>query len=83
MIVLATLGVAGAILSESTLSFLGLGIQIPTPSWGTMVAQGKNYLPTGQWWYAVLPGLTIMITVMGFNFLGDGLRDALDPKQYQ
>ena len=82
MIVLATLGIAGVILSEATLSFLGLGIQIPTPSWGTMVQFGKNYLPTGQWWYAVIPGLTIMITVLGFNFLGDGLRDALDPTLY-
>jgi peptide/nickel transport system permease protein len=82
MIVLAALGVAGAILSESTLSFLGLGVQIPNPSWGTMVQFGKNYLPTGQWWLAVIPGLTIMITVMGFNFLGDGLRDALDPTAY-
>jgi peptide/nickel transport system permease protein len=82
MIVLAALGVAGAILSEATLSFLGLGIQIPNPSWGTMVQLGKNYLPTGQWWLAVIPGLVIMITVLGFNFLGDGLRDALDPNAY-
>ena len=82
MIVLATLGVAGAILAESTLSFLGLGVQVPNPSWGTMVDVGRNYLPTGKWWYAVFPGLVIMITVMGFNFLGDGLRDALDPTQY-
>ncbi len=82
MIVLAALGVAGAILSEATLSFLGLGIQIPSPSWGTMVQFGKNYLPTGQWWLAIIPGLTIMITVLGFNFVGDGLRDALDPTAY-
>jgi peptide/nickel transport system permease protein len=82
MIVLAALGIAGAILSEATLSFLGLGIQIPSPSWGTMVQLGKNYLPTGQWWLAVIPGLVIMITVLGFNFLGDGLRDALDPNAY-
>jgi ABC-type dipeptide/oligopeptide/nickel transport system permease subunit len=83
MIVLATLGVAGVILSEATLSFLGLGIQIPNPSWGTMVQVGKNYLPTGKWWYAVLPGITIMLTVLGFNFVGDGLRDALDPTLYE
>ena len=82
MIVLAALGVAGAILSEATLSFLGLGIQVPNPSWGTMVQFGKNYLPTGQWWLAVIPGLVIMLTVLGFNFLGDGLRDALDPNAY-
>jgi peptide/nickel transport system permease protein len=83
MIVLATLGVAGVILSEATLSFLGLGIQIPNPSWGTMVQVGKNYLATGKWWYAVLPGITIMLTVLGFNFVGDGLRDALDPTLYE
>jgi ABC-type dipeptide/oligopeptide/nickel transport system permease subunit len=83
MVVLSTLGIAGAILGESTLSFLGLGIQIPNPSWGTMVEAGRDYLPTGQWWYAVLPGVTIMITVLGFNFLGDGLRDALDPRNYE
>ncbi|MBN1287439.1 MAG: ABC transporter permease [Anaerolineae bacterium] len=82
MIVLGTLGIAGVILLESTLSFLGLGVQIPNPSWGTMVDVGRNYLPTGKWWYATFPGLIIMITVLGFNFLGDGLRDALDPTQY-
>ena len=78
MIVVATLGVAGAILTESTLSFLGLGVKIPNPSWGTMVNTGRNYF-TDAWWYAVFPGLTIMLTVLGFNFIGDGLRDALDP----
>jgi ABC-type dipeptide/oligopeptide/nickel transport system permease subunit len=81
-IVLASLGIAGAILAEATLSFLGLGVQIPNPSWGTMVDQGRNFF-TNAWWYAVFPGLTIMITVLGFNFVGDGLRDALDPKLYQ
>jgi peptide/nickel transport system permease protein len=79
MIVVATLGIAGAILSEAFLSFLGLGIQIPTPSWGTMVDAGRNYMLTA-WWYAIYPGLTIMLTVLGFNFLGDGLRDALEPR---
>lgn len=82
MIVLATLGVAGAILAESTLSFLGLGVQIPEPSWGTMVDIGTNYMFTA-WWYAIFPGLAIMITVLGFNFIGDGLRDALDPTLYE
>ena len=81
MIVLASLGVAGVILSESILSFLGLGIQIPTPSWGTMVNASRGYI-TSAWWYAVFPGLVIMLTVLGFNFLGDGLRDALQPTQY-
>jgi ABC-type dipeptide/oligopeptide/nickel transport system permease subunit len=81
-IVLASLGIAGAILSESTLSFLGLGVQIPNPSWGTMIDEGRNYF-TNAWWYAIFPGLAIMITVLGFNFVGDGLRDALDPKLYE
>ncbi|HLV37677.1 MAG TPA: ABC transporter permease [Spirillospora sp.] len=81
MIVVATLGVAGAILTESTLSFLGLGVKIPNPSWGTMIDIGRNYTVTA-WWYAIFPGLAIMITVLGFNFIGDGLRDALDPTQY-
>jgi ABC-type dipeptide/oligopeptide/nickel transport system permease subunit len=82
MIVLATLGVAGAILAESTLSFLGLGVKIPDPSWGTMVDTGTTYMMTA-WWYAIFPGLAIMVTVMGFNFIGDGLRDALDPTLYE
>ena len=82
MIVLGTLGVAGVILAEAILSFLGLGIQIPIPSWGTMVNTGQNYIFTA-WWYAIFPGLAIMLTVLGFNFLGDGLRDALDPTHYQ
>ncbi len=81
-IVLASLGIAGAILTESTLSFLGLGVQIPNPSWGTMIDEGRNFF-TNAWWYATFPGLTIMLTVLGFNFVGDGLRDALDPKLYE
>jgi len=81
-IVLASLGIAGAILAESTLSFLGLGVQIPNPSWGTMIDEGRNYF-TNAWWYAIFPGLAIMVTVLGFNFVGDGLRDALDPKLYE
>lgn len=80
MIVVGTLGTAGAILTEATLSFLGLGIQQPIPSWGTMVNTGQNYIFTA-WWYAVFPGLAIMITVLGFNFVGDALRDALDPNR--
>lgn len=81
-IVLATLGIAGIILTESGLSFLGLGVQIPNPSWGTMIDTGRNFT-TNAWWYAVFPGVAIMITVLGFNFVGDGLRDALDPKLYE
>jgi peptide/nickel transport system permease protein len=82
MIVLGTLGIAGMILSESILSFLGLGIQIPTPTWGTMVNIGQNYI-FQEWWYAFFPGFVITLTVLGFNFLGDGLRDALDPTLYE
>jgi len=81
-IVLASLGIAGAILTESTLSFLGLGVEIPNPSWGTMIDVGRNFT-TRAWWYSIFPGLAIMLTVLGFNFIGDGLRDALDPKLYR
>ena len=81
IIVLASLGMAGVILTESGLSFLGLGVQIPNPSWGSMIDTGRNYT-TSAWWYAIFPGVAIMITVLGFNFIGDGLRDALDPTQY-
>jgi peptide/nickel transport system permease protein len=81
-IVLASLGLAGAILAESTLSFLGLGVQIPNPSWGTMIEEGRSFFTTA-WWYALFPGLTIMLTVLGFNFVGDGLRDAFDPRLYK
>ena len=81
-IVLASLGIAGAILAESSLSFLGLGVEIPNPSWGTMIDAGRNFT-TRAWWYSVFPGVAIMITVLGFNFIGDGLRDALDPKLYR
>lgn len=76
LIVVGSLGVAGAILSEATLSFLGLGIQQPIPSWGTMINQGQEYIFTA-WWYSVFPGLVIMLAVLGFNFIGDALRDAL------
>jgi peptide/nickel transport system permease protein len=81
-IVLATLGIAGAILVESSLSFLGLGVQIPNPSWGSMINLGRNYTTTA-WWYALYPGLAIVLTTLSFNFVGDGLRDALDPMQYR
>lgn len=76
MIVIGSLGVAGAILSEATLSFLGLGIQEPLASWGTMINRGQNYI-FNAWWYSVFPGAVIMLVVLGFNFLGDALRDAL------
>jgi peptide/nickel transport system permease protein len=79
VIVLATLGIAGAILLGSTLSFLGLGIQPPTPEWGNMLADGRTILRTA-WWVSFFPGLAIAITVLAINLLGDGLRDALDPR---
>ena len=68
-----------AILIESSLSYLGLGVQPPTPSWGVILSQGRDYMRHG-WWGTVYPGLAIFVTVMAFNFLGDGLRDALDPR---
>lgn len=79
MIVSATLGVGTAILSESYLSYLGLGIQPPTPSWGNMLMNARQYLSTAPW-LAIWPGFFIFITILAFNFIGDGLRDALDPK---
>jgi peptide/nickel transport system permease protein len=79
LIVMATLGLAGAILAEAALSFLGLGVQPPTPSWGAMLTSGRRYLGLANH-LAIWPGVAIMIAVMGLNFLGDGLIDALDPK---
>lgn len=79
VIVMATLGLAGAILAEAALSFLGLGVQPPTPSWGEMLSSGRNYLGLANH-LAIFPGAAIMLAVMGLNFLGDGLIDALDPK---
>src|ERR1051325_11550544 len=79
VIVMATLGLAGAILSEAALSFLGLGVQAPTPSWGAMLTAGRRYLGLANH-LAIFPGAAIMLAVMGLNFLGDGLIDALDPK---
>ena len=75
----AVLGVAAAVLLESSLSFLGLGIQPPTPSWGNILTEGKSNIEIA-WWLSVFPGLAILITVLGYNLLGEGLRDALDPK---
>lgn len=77
--VTATLGIAGAILIESSLSFLGLGVQPPTPSWGNILTEGQNNLTTA-WWLSLFPGIAIVITALGYNLLGEGLRDYLDPK---
>jgi peptide/nickel transport system permease protein len=77
--VAATLGVAGAILTESALSFLGIGVQPPTPSWGNILTSGKDYLEFA-WWLSLFPGVAILITVLAYNLLGEGIRDALDPR---
>jgi peptide/nickel transport system permease protein len=79
IIVYATLGIGNTILVEAGLSFLGLGVQPPTPSWGNMISDGRDALITA-WWIATFPGLAIVFTVTAFNLLGDGLRDALDPR---
>jgi peptide/nickel transport system permease protein len=79
VIVQATLSFSTAILSEATLSFLGLGTQPPDPSWGTMLAAGRRFMELAPW-VAVYPGLAIALTVLGLNLLGDALRDALDPR---
>ncbi|MBL3592255.1 MAG: ABC transporter permease [Synergistaceae bacterium] len=78
LIVLFTLGIPGAILSEASLSFLGVGAQPPTPSWGLIIVSGKEFLFSAPW-IAIAPGVFILLTVLAFNFLGDGLRDAFDP----
>lgn len=80
MIVQGTLSIATAIISIAALGFLGLGAQPPDPEWGTMLAAARGFVAQGKWWYPTFPGLAIMLTVLGFNLLGDGLRDALDPR---
>ena len=79
ILVAATLGIAGAILTESALSFLGIGVQPPTPSWGNILTAGKDNIDIA-WWLSLYPGLAILITVVGYNLLGEGIRDALDPR---
>ena len=78
-LVAATLGIAGAILTESALSFLGIGVQPPTPSWGNILTSGKDYIEFA-WWLSLFPGLAILVTVLAYNLLGEGVRDALDPR---
>ncbi len=80
LIVQMSLSAAFAILAEATLSFLGLGAQPPTPDWGFMINDGSHFLANGAWWMAIAPGLAICLAVFGFNWLGDALRDALDPR---
>jgi peptide/nickel transport system permease protein len=79
IIVLVTLGIAGAIILGSTLSFLGLGVKPPVPEWGNMLSDGRTMM-RHQWWVAFFPGLAIMLTVLAINLFGDGLRDAIDPR---
>ena len=79
ILVAGTLGIAGAILTESALSFLGIGVQPPTPSWGNILTAGKDNIDIA-WWISLYPGLAILITVVGYNLLGEGIRDASDPR---
>ncbi len=79
VLVSATLGIAAAILVESSLSFLGIGVQPPTPSWGNILTEGKSVLGIA-WWLTVFPGLAILVTVLAYNLLGEALRDLLDPR---
>lgn len=79
IIVRGTVGMGFTILLAATLGFIGIGVSPPTPEWGLMIAESREYLP-GTWWYALFPGLAIFLTVMGYTLLGDSLRDAMDPK---
>jgi peptide/nickel transport system permease protein len=81
IVIKASMDMGTAILTAASLGFIGLGAQPPFPEWGAMISHGRNYLPT-WWWYSAFPGLAIYLTVLGFNLLGDGLRDLLDPKSY-
>lgn len=82
LIVISTLTIGTVILVESILSFLGVGVPGPTPTWGAMISDGRNYLTTG-WWIAFFPGIALLLTVLAFNFLGDWLRDTFDPRLRQ
>lgn len=80
MAVQISLNLGWAILNAAGLSFIGLGVTAPTPEWGIMVAEGARFITTGKWWLVAMPGLALMLTVLCFNLLGDGLRDILDPR---
>lgn len=80
LLVKATLGLGFAILTVSSLSFLGMGVQPPTPEWGNMISEGRSYIISGEWWMTTFPGLAIMTSILGFNLVGDGVRDILDPR---
>lgn len=81
MMVQVSLNLGWAILNAAGLSFIGLGVRPPTPEWGIMVAEGANYIVSGEWWMALFPGLWLMLAVFTFNLLGDGLRDIVDPRK--
>ncbi len=76
---MSSMGIAGAILTGASLSFIGLGLQAPTPEWGVILADGRQFIRAG-WWIGLFPGIAIAITVLAANLLGDGLRDLLDPR---
>jgi peptide/nickel transport system permease protein len=80
LIVALTLGVASVIVSEAFVSFLGFGVDITQPTWGNILSNSLSFIPVGNWWWPLFPGLAIVVTVLGINFMGDGLRDALDPR---
>jgi peptide/nickel transport system permease protein len=82
VLISAILGVAGAVLVESALSFLGLGVQPPTPSWGNILTLGKDNIEIA-WWLSVFPGLAILVTVLGYNLLGEGIQDSIDPRLWE
>ena len=79
ILVKASMDIGFAILTTAALGFIGLGTQPPTPDWGVMIADGRKYLREA-WWYSTFPGIAILVTVLAFNLLGDGLRDVLDPR---
>lgn len=81
MMVQVSLNLGWAMLNAASLSFIGLGVRPPTPEWGIMVAEGANYIVSGEWWLALFPGAVLMIAVFCFNLLGDGLRDMIDPRR--
>ncbi len=80
LLVKATLGLGAAILIISGLSFIGMGVQPPTPEWGNMISDARSFILSGEWWMATFPGLAIMTSILGFNLVGDGVRDILDPR---
>lgn len=80
LVIQASVNLGWAVLNAAGLSFLGLGVRPPTPEWGIMVAEGARYIPSGEWWIALFPGLALMLTVFCFNLMGDALRDILDPR---